>query len=113
VVTPSSKSANNAIQELETLQDLHAATLTVNSRELIKNVVLPQEIATNSPDAEEHPPPDSVDLPHSRDPTQDASSQEPPKENVTEVEFANKQKYIIGSYSYLSPLLFFQFQYIL
>jgi hypothetical protein len=90
-VTPSSKSANNAIQELETLQELHAAILTVNTRESTKNVVLPQELATNSPDAEEQSP-DSVDLLLSRDPTPDASSQEPPKENVTEVEFANKQK---------------------
>jgi len=82
----------NVIQALETLLEHHAATPTVNSRESIKNAVLPQEIAINSLDAKDLPHLDSVDQPHSSDQTPDASSQEPPRANVTEAEPANKRK---------------------
>jgi len=78
----------NVIQELETSVVLHVATPTVNSRELTKNADLPQELATNSPDASGEPaPPDSADPPLSSDQTPDALFLEPPRENVTEAEF--------------------------
>jgi len=109
----------NVIQELETSVVLHVATPTVNSRELTKNADLPQELATNSPDAEEPPPPDSADLPLSSDQTPDALFLEPPRENVTEAEFVHenllfKQKFGEARPTHtLHSLLFFQFQYIL
>jgi len=74
------------------LPERHAVTPNVNSRESIKNVVLPQELATDSLDAKELPLQDSVDLPHSSDQTPDASSLEPPRVNVTEAVPANKRK---------------------
>jgi hypothetical protein len=74
------------------LPEHHAATPTVISSESIKNAVMPQEIATNSQDAKELPLLDSVDQQFSRDQTPDASSQEPPRENVTEAVSANKRK---------------------
>jgi len=90
-VTLSLKSVRNAIQELETLADLHAVTQKlVYSRELTKNADLPQENATNSLDAVEPQHHDSVDQLHSEDQMPDALSQEPPRGNVTEAEFANK-----------------------
>jgi hypothetical protein len=86
------KSEKLAIQELETSEVLHAVTPSlVHSRESTKNAVLPQETATNSPDAEEPQHLDSVDPLFSRDLMPDASSQEPPRANATEAEFANKR----------------------
>jgi len=84
----------NVIQELVLLPVLHVVTLTANSNESIKNVVMPQETATNSLDAKELPQPDSVDQPPSRDLTPDASSLPVLKVNVTEAVSANKQKCI-------------------
>jgi hypothetical protein len=77
---------------LETLRKLLAATSTVVSRKSMLNADLLQEPATNSLDAKELLLLDSAELPSSRDQTPDASSQEPPRENVTEVVFANKLK---------------------
>jgi len=83
---------NNAIQVLEALEELHAVTPTVHTRELTKNAVLPQVHATNSPDADNPPLNKDSAVPlNSRDLTPDALSQEPPRANATEAEFANKQ----------------------
>jgi len=87
------KLVKNVIQELETFTEHHVVTLHANLKESTKNAVLPQETATNSLDAREPPPQDSVELPHSRDLTPDASSQLESRVNVTEAESALKQKY--------------------
>jgi len=86
---------------------------------------MPQETATNSLDARELLPLDSVEMPSSNDQTPDASSLEPPRENVTEVESAFKLKSFEGSdkekkrfcpmlfsSSLFSSLLFFQLHFI-
>jgi len=86
------KSVKNAIQELEASEELHAVTQLVHSRELTKNAEPPLVNATNSQDAEEPQLHDSVDQLLSRDQMPDALSQEPPRVNVTELEFANKQR---------------------
>jgi len=86
---------------------------------------MPQETATNSLDARELPPLDSVEMPSSNDQTPDASSQEPPREDVTEVESAFKLKSfersdkekkrfcpMLFSSALFSSLLFFQLHFI-
>jgi len=55
-------------------------------------VVPPQELATNSQDAKELPPPELVELLTSKDLMSFVSSQEPPKEDVTDLVSANKKQ---------------------